>query len=59
MSDPSLVLKIAAGILLAQFLAWLIRSFLARYFRTNSTTALAVAGGLVVVVGYGIAALAS
>lgn len=59
MGDPSLVLVIAAGILLAQFLAWLIRSFTANYLRTRSTFALAVAGGLVALCGWWIAALAS
>lgn len=59
MDSPTLVLQIAAGILLANFLAWMIRGFVGSYLRTRSTMALAVSGGLIVVCAYAIAALAT
>ena len=44
MTDPELTLKIAAGILLAHFLMWMIRYFFQRWRLRDSTTALVLSG---------------
>lgn len=52
MNDPHLVVKIAAGILLAQFVAWLVKGCFTRYQRTQSVPALVAGGCLVVTAVY-------